>query len=152
MDILTIIISGIAGIGGGFGIAKYMEKNNVSTLVKNAKKEAGSILKDANLEAENIKKDKMLQAKEKFIELKAEHEQVILNRDKKMAEVEKRVRDKESIVSNELAKAKKINDDYEAKTLEYNSKIETLERKNQEVEKMHKSQLQPTRSYIWIIG
>lgn len=141
MDILTIIISGIAGIGGGFGIAKYMEKNNVSTLVKNAKKEAGSILKDANLEAENIKKDKMLQAKEKFIELKAEHEQVILNRDKKMAEVEKRVRDKESIVSNELAKAKKINDDYEAKTLEYNSKLETLERKNQEVEKMHKSQL-----------
>jgi ribonuclease Y len=29
-----------------------------------------------NLEAENIKKDKILQAKEKFIELKSEHEQV----------------------------------------------------------------------------
>jgi ribonucrease Y len=141
MDILTIIISGIAGIGGGFGIAKYMEKNNVSALVKNAKKEAGSILKDANLEAENIKKDKMLQAKEKFIELKAEHEQVILGRDKKMAEIEKRVRDKESLVSNELSKAKKINDDYEAKTLEYTSKTEVLDRKYQEVEKMHKSQL-----------
>ncbi len=141
MDILTLLISGIAGIGGGFGIAKYMEKNNVSALVKNAKKEAGSILKDANFEAENIKKDKMLQAKEKFLELKAEHEQVILGRDKKMIEVEKRVRDKESLVSNELAKAKKINDDYEAKTIEYTSKTEVLDRKYQEVEKMHKSQL-----------
>ncbi len=141
MDILTIIISGIAGIGGGFGIAKYIEKNSVSALVKNAKKEAGIILKDANLDAENIKKDKMLQAKEKFIELKAEHEQVILGRDKKMAEVEKRVRDKESLISNELAKAKKVNDDYEAKTLEYTSKTEVLDRKYQEVEKMHKSQL-----------
>jgi ribonucrease Y len=141
MDILTLLISGIAGIGGGFGIAKYMEKNNVSALVKNAKKEAGSILKDANLEAENIKKDKMLQAKEKFLELKAEHEQIILGRDKKMIEVEKRVRDKESLVSNELAKAKKINDDYEAKTIEYTSKMEVLDRKYQEVEKMHKSQL-----------
>ena len=141
MDILTILISGIAGIAGGFGISKVIEKKNVSNLIKGAKKEAASILKDANVEAENIKKDKMLQAKEKFIELKAEHEQVILSRDKKMAEVEKRVRDKESLVSNELAKAKKINDDYEAKTTEYQSKIEILEKKQQEVERMHKSQL-----------
>jgi ribonuclease Y len=141
MDIVTILISGIVGIAGGFGISKIMERSNVSNLIKDAKKEAASILKDANLEAENIKKDKMLQAKEKFIELKAEHEQVILSRDKKMAEVEKRVRDKESLVSNELAKAKKINDDFEAKTSEYQSKIDILEKKQQEVDRMHKSQL-----------
>lgn len=142
MDILLVIIAAIAGIAGGFGIAKYLEKSNVSNLVKNAKKEAASILKDANLEAENIKKDKILQAKEKFIELKAEHEQVILTRDRKVAEVEKRVRDKESQVSNELAKAKKINDDFEAKTAEYHSKLESLEKKTAEVEKMHRSQVE----------
>jgi ribonuclease Y len=141
MDILTILISGIAGIAGGFSVAKVLEKNTVSNLIKSAKKEAASILKDANLEAENIKKDKILQAKEKFIELKAEHEEVILARDRKVAEVEKRTRDKESQVSNELAKAKKINDDYEAKTAEYHSKLELLEKKQQEVDRMHKSQL-----------
>jgi ribonuclease Y len=141
MDILTILISGIAGIAGGFSVAKVLEKNNVSNLIKSAKKDAASILKDANLEAENIKKDKILQAKEKFIELKAEHEEVILARDRKVAEVEKRTRDKESQVSNELAKAKKINDDYEAKTAEYHSKLELLEKKQQEVDRMHKSQL-----------
>lgn len=139
---LIIVLVGIAGIAGGFFIAKLMEKNNVSNLIKNAKKEATSILKDANLEAENIKKDKILQAKEKFIELKAEHEQVILARDKKVAEVEKRVRDKESLVSNELAKAKKVNDEFEAKSKEYASKIEILDRKQHEVERMHKSQLE----------
>lgn len=111
-------------------------------MIKNAKKEKfASILKDANVEAENVKKDKMLQAKEKFIELKAEHEQVILARDRKVAEVEKRIRDKESQASGELSKAKKINDDFEAKTKEYESKIEVLDRKREEVEKMHKSQL-----------
>ena len=139
---LIIVIVGIVGIAGGFFIAKMMEKSNVSNLIKNAKKEATSILKDANLEAENIKKDKILQAKEKFIELKSEHEQVILGRDKKVAEVEKRVRDKESLVSNELAKAKKVNDDFEAKTKEYLSKIEMLDKKQVEVDKMHKSQLE----------
>jgi len=142
MDILLIIIATIAGIAGGFGIAKYLEKSNVSNLVKNAKKEATSILKDANQEAENIKKDKILQAKEKFIELKAEHEQVILSRDRKVAEVEKRVRDKESQVSNELAKAKRVNDDFEAKTAEYTAKIENLDKKTAEVEKMHRSQVE----------
>ena len=139
---LIIVLVGIVGIAGGFFIAKIMEKSNVSNLVKNAKKEAASILKDANLEAENIKKDKILQAKEKFIELKAEHEQVILSRDKKVAEIEKRVRDKESLVSNELAKAKKVNDDFEAKTKEYTTKIEMLDKKQYEVERMHKSQLE----------
>ena len=139
---LFIIIASIAGIIAGFGIAKFIEKSNISNLIKNAKKEATSILKDANLEAENIKKDKILQAKEKFIELKSEHEQVILGRDKKMAEVEKRTRDKESQVSSELSKAKKINDDFEAKKAEFESKIENLEKKQLDVEKLHKSQLQ----------
>ncbi len=75
---LIIIISGIVGVAGGFILAKVMEKSSVSSLVQNAKKEAASILKDANLEGENIKKDKILQAKERFIELKSEHEEVIL--------------------------------------------------------------------------
>ena len=132
----------MAGIAVGFGIAKTIEKSNISNLIKSAKKEAASILKDANLEAENIKKDKILQAKEKFIELKSEHEQVILSRDQKMAEVEKRIRDKESQVSNELSKAKKVNDDFETKTIEYTAKIETLDKKQAEVDKLHKSHLQ----------
>ena len=142
MDTLIIILVAIAGIAGGFIIAKLLEKSNVSNLIKNAKKEATSILKEANQEAENIKKDKILQAKEKFIELKAEHEQVILGRDKKVAEVEKRVRDKESQISSELAKAKKANDEFEAKAKEYSAKIEALDRKQAEVERMHKSQLE----------
>ncbi|TAF68074.1 MAG: ribonuclease Y, partial [Flavobacterium sp.] len=49
---LLIIVSGIIGIAAGFGIAKIIEKSNISNLIKNAKKEAASILKDANLEAE----------------------------------------------------------------------------------------------------
>jgi aspartyl-tRNA synthetase len=142
MEIIFIIIALIAGVGGGFGIAKFLEKNNTSNMVKNAKKEATSILRDANLEAENIKKDKLLQAKEKFLELKSQHEQEILLKDKKLAEVEKRIRDKESQVSSELSKAKKINDDFEAKTLEYTLKVENLDKKQIEIDKLHNSQVQ----------
>ena len=126
MDLISII-GIVLGIALGFGIAKFLEKSNVSNLIKNAKKEAASILKDAKAEAESIKKDKILQAKEKFLELKAEHEQVILSRDKKITEAEKRTRDKESQVSNELAKNKKLNDELEHKVSDYNNRVEFLE-------------------------
>ena len=106
-NLVTFIVIGILGIAIGFAIAKYLEKNNASQLLKSAKKNATSILKEANSEAESIKKDKMLQAKERFIELKSEHEKVILNREKKIAETEKRTRDKESQISNEVAKKQK---------------------------------------------
>ncbi|WP_306353881.1 ribonuclease Y [Flavobacterium sp. '19STA2R22 D10 B1'] len=139
---LIIIIASIAGILIGFIIAKIIEKSNVSNLIKNAKKEAASILKDAKSEAETAKKDKILQAKEKFIELKSEHEQVILSRDKKIAEAEKRTRDKESQISSELAKAKKINDEVETKITDYNTRLEVLEKKTVEIEKLHKSQVE----------
>ena len=62
-----------------------------------------------------LRKIKYFRLKKKFIELKSEHEKVILSRDKKMAEAEKRTRDKESQVSNELSKGKKLNAELEAK-------------------------------------
>lgn len=142
MELTSILIGIVVGLATGFAIAKFLEKSNVSNLIKNAKKEAGSILRDAKAEAETEKRNKLLQAKERFLELKSEHEKEILSKDKKMAEAEKRTRDKESQVSSELAKAKKINDDAEAKITEYQNKIENLEKKSQEVDKLHKSQIE----------
>lgn len=132
----------LAGLAIGFFIARMLEKSNASKLVKNAKKEAMAILKDAQIDAESIKKDKILQAKEKFIELKAEHESVILGREKKMAEAEKRTRDKESQVSGELAKNKKLNAELENKLTEIEQKQNYFERKTEELEKLHKSQVE----------
>ncbi|MEJ6792881.1 MAG: ribonuclease Y [Lacinutrix sp.] len=141
-----IIVYGIVGItiGAilGFVIAKVMERNNASKLIKNAKKSATSILRDAKSEGESIKKDKMLQAKEKFIELKSEHEKVIFSRDKKMSESEKRTRDKESQVSSELAKSKKNNLEIEAKQKDYNYKLEILDKKQEELDKAHRRQIE----------
>lgn len=142
MNTLIIIGCLVAGAIIGVVIAKIVEKNRGSALINNAKSEAASLLKEAKSEAEALKKDKILQAKEKFIELKAEHEQVILSRDKKIAEAEKRTRDKESQVSNELAKNKKLNDEIEAKIADYTHRLEALEKKQEEIDKMHKSQVE----------
>ncbi|CAM4214459.1 ribonuclease Y [Zobellia nedashkovskayae] len=142
MDSATLIIAGIVGLAIGFAIAKFMEKGKASKTLSNAKSEANTIISSAKSEGENIKKDKIFQAKEKFLELKAEHEKVIVNKDKKIGEAEKRTRDKESQVSNELAKSKKLNIQLDGKLKEVTHKEEFLEKKQSELEKLHKNQVQ----------
>jgi ribonuclease Y len=68
----------------------------------NSKKKSNSIIAEAKKEAEQIKKDKILQAKEKFIELKSEHEKVINQRNQKLAHSESRVKEKENKLSQKL--------------------------------------------------
>ncbi|WP_289042121.1 ribonuclease Y [uncultured Zobellia sp.] len=142
MDSATLIIAAIVGLAIGFAIAKFLEKGKASKTLSNAKNEAKTIISAAKTEGENIKKDKIFQAKEKFLELKAEHEKVIINKDKKIGEAEKRTRDKESQVSNELAKSKKLNSQLDAKLKEVSHKEEFLEKKQSELEKLHKNQVQ----------
>jgi len=140
--ILIGVVGVLVGLAIGFIIAKTLEKNNASKLVEDAKKSAKSVLKEAKIEADAIKKDKILQAKERFIELKSEHEKVISSRDKKMNDAEKRTRDKESQVSSELAKNKKLNTDITNKLKDYNKKLDVLDKKEQEVARLHKSQVE----------
>jgi len=139
--IMPIIVGIAIGLGIGYIIAKVVEKNKATKILRNTRKEASTILKEAKIEAEGLKQDKILQAKEKFIELKSEHEKVIIGRDKKMAEAEKRIRDKESQISQELDKNKKLNDELVFKTDDYTKKVDYLERKTDEVDKLHRKQV-----------
>ena len=141
-SIIVIIAVFIIALAAGFGIAKVLEKKNASKIILNAEAEAENVLKNAKSEAENIKKDKIFQAKEKFLELKAEYEKTVSAKDKKMAEAEKRIRDKELQVSNELAQNKRLKDELEIKTKEADHKLQTLEKKQEEIERLHKSQVQ----------
>lgn len=140
--ILMMLGALVLGLIVGYVIAKSLEKSNASKLIKTANKEADTIIREAKKEGESIKKDKILQAKEKFIELKAEHEKVILSRDKKMAEAEKRTRDKESQISSELSKNKKLNLQIEDKVKDYDKRVSYLDKRKDELDKLHKSQVQ----------
>ena len=136
------IIIGIVALAMGFAIAKIIEKQRASGTIRRANKKAAGILKEAKVEAEVTKKDKILQAKEKFIELKSDHEKVIVSRERKLSEVEKRIRDKESQVSQILNKNKKEEQDLEVKIKDYDYRLEFLEKKKKETDKIHKKQVE----------
>ena len=146
MDVTMLVVgSAIVGIFVGgilvwYSLKKKQEKYAFK-VVKDAQEEYQNILKQAKVEAENIKKEKIYQAKEKFLELKAEHEKLILAKEKKISETEKRIKDKESQVSNELAQNKKLNDELLQKTEECNHRMLLVDKKQEEVDKLHKSQV-----------
>ncbi|GAK77070.1 MULTISPECIES: ribonuclease Y [Nonlabens] len=140
--IIYAIVALIVGLAIGYFIAKsIVEKGKASQLIADAQKEAKSLVKEAQVEGEKIKNEKTFKAKEKFIELKSQHEKEIMNREKKMSDAEKRTRDKESKVSSELAKTKQLEQKLSNKINDLDSKRESILKKQAEVEKMHESQV-----------
>ena len=136
----TIIFS-LCGIVIGFIIAKIFEKSNAAKIIEDAKKEASTILKSANKEGESLKKDKILQAKEKFIELKSEHEKVIYAREDKIKSLERSVTDKESNASKLLKIQSDLNSDLELKSKNLDKKINNIDKKRIELEKERDNQI-----------
>ena len=144
MEFFTIInfVLTVTGLVTGLIISKLLEKTSITKSFENAKKEAENILKSASIEGENIKKDKIFQAKEKFLELKSDHEKHILNREKNLTDVQKRIKDKESQVSNELSINKKNNQSLSDKISSFDKKLELLDKKSDQVNKLHKEQVE----------
>lgn len=140
-SMINVIIGAVAGLLAGYTITILLQKRKGAAALVSAQKEAKSILREAKKDAEQIKKDKIFQAKEKFLELKAEHEKVILAKDKKMAEAEKRIRDKESQAGSELKKNRVLNEQLGKELKEIEGRIERIERKEQEIDKMHQNQV-----------
>ena len=74
MDIISILIGLILGASFG-GVLAYIFKKKIQL---SKEKE---IIEKAQIQGKNIKKDKIIQAKEKFLELKEQHEKTINSRE-----------------------------------------------------------------------
>jgi ribonuclease Y len=75
--VLYIIIGLLAGIPTGVVVGRYLLRKLFKDQESAAQNKVKKILKDAETNAEILRKDKLLEAKEKFLQMKAEHEQEI---------------------------------------------------------------------------
>jgi ribonuclease Y len=134
----TAIIVGVICLVVGAVIGILFSKSSLNTkakfIVDDAKKNAENLIEKANVQAESIKKEKNLQAKEKFLELKSQHDADIQSREKKMQEIEKRIKDKEHKLNDELSKTGKLEKDLDKQIADYAKKNEILDRKQQELD------------------
>ncbi|MGB3591408.1 MAG: ribonuclease Y [Nonlabens sp.] len=153
-NIAFIAVALLLGLAIGFFIAKsIVEKGKASSLVNQAKAESKSIvekaeqksdllLKEAAAKGEKITSEKLYRGKNKFLELKSQHEKEVLAREKKILDAEKRTRDKESKASSELANSKKANQRLENTLKDIEKKKEAIDKHEEDLQKLHATQVQ----------
>lgn len=134
LGIIDAVLSAVCIIVGII-IGKFVFAKDNKKKAEEAEVQAQTIIKEAQLRAETIKKEKQLEAKEKFVQLKAEHDKEILERNKKIGETENKIKQKEtSINQKEGALDKQLKENIAIKD-NLNKQIEVVNQKRTELEK-----------------
>ena len=95
-----ILVGVLGGLVAGFSGAWFLTNNLLKT-----RKEG--ILSEAMKEGETIKEKKILQAKERFLELKSQHEKEVHERNNNVKQGEDRIRNREKELSQQTEQLKK---------------------------------------------
>ncbi|HVX49925.1 MAG TPA: Rnase Y domain-containing protein, partial [Chitinophagaceae bacterium] len=134
MDPLYIII-GIAALALGIIAGKIIFAKNTQKQIEEAQIQAQKIVAEAEIKAETIKKEKNLEAKERFVQLRAEHDKEVLERNRKVIESENRAKQKEIAINQKEAALDKQIKENEAIKENLNRQIEVVNHKRTELEK-----------------
>ncbi|MEP7108502.1 MAG: ribonuclease Y [Ferruginibacter sp.] len=133
-NILSIIIGAVALIIGIL-LGKFIFAKNTKKQLEDAEQQAQKIIADGQLHAENLKKEKLLEAKEKFVQLKSEHDREVLQRIQKANEAESRIKQKEQSINQKEQNIDRQIKDNEAIKETLNRQIEVVNVKRTELEK-----------------
>jgi len=135
METIVLIITGAVSLIVGLIAGKFIFAKNTQKQVDEANLQAQNILKEAELRSETIKKEKQLEAKERFVQLKAEHEREVNERNRKISESENRAKQKEISINQKEAGLDKQIKENEAIKENLNRQIEVVNQKRTELEK-----------------
>jgi ribonuclease Y len=134
MEIMEIVIAIVAFlIGGG---ASWV------LIYRALRSRSQKIIREAEIEAEVIKKDKILQAKEKFLQLKSEHEKEINARNLKIVAAENKLRQKESTFSQKMEEMQRKKNETDVIRQNLDQQLELVEKKSEDLDRTHKRQVE----------
>ncbi len=125
---MELVIGVIVGLIIGFAGAWIISNNLLKT-----RKE--SLISEAMKEGETIKEKKILQAKERFLELKSQHEKEVHERNNKVKQSEDRIRNREKEIAQQTETLKKKDKEVEQQKENLNKQLEITQKKQQDLEK-----------------
>ena len=101
-----------------------------------------NLMKKAAEEAEVLKKNKIIEAKEKFIALKLEHENMVREQEKKRQQLDQRLQQREQQLNQRQGEIQRAQNDFNQRMQQKEQQVEqqqkALEFKTQEVEKLQR--------------
>jgi len=104
--------------------------------------ERENMIKEAEVKNEAIKQEKIMQAKEKFLQLKTEHEKSIGIKNNEIAKLEQRIKQRDGELTKRLEDATRKNNETDQLKNQLSQQIEAAEKKKEELEKIHKKHLE----------
>jgi ribonucrease Y len=143
--IILIVVAAVAGLGIGIVLANSLLK---AGLLKKGEMK----IKAAEIEAEKIKNDKIHQAKEKFLQMKSDHEHVINDKNKNIAASEQRAKQKELEASRKLETVQRKERELDTLKTNLTGQVEIVEKKKQELDKGLQKQIQMLEAVAGISG
>jgi ribonuclease Y len=133
--IILYIIIGAAALILGLVLGKLVFAKNTQKKIEEAETQAKKIISDGQLQAETLKKEKLLEAKEKFVQLKSDHDREVMQRNQKIVEGENRIKQKEQSLNQKDQNLEKQIKDNEAIKENLSRQIEIVNIKRTELEK-----------------
>ncbi|MFN4973168.1 MAG: ribonuclease Y [Bacteroidota bacterium] len=134
MEIYVIIIAAFAGLVIGAGLM-YMVQQSV------LKKKATAIISEAKAKGEILIKDKGLEAKERFLQLKSEHEKEVAQRNQQVAQLEGKIKQKEQSLNQKLENIQRKDNELDQLRQTLNKQLEVAAAKKEEAEKALQNQV-----------
>ena len=134
-NILFAIIAGVAGLIIGILAGKLIFAKNTKKQLADAELIAQNIIKEAELRGETFKKEKELEAKERFVQMKSNHDKEVFEKNKKINDAENRIRQKEQSINQKESNLDKHIKENEAIKDNLNRQIELVNIKRTELEK-----------------
>jgi ribonucrease Y len=127
VGVIALLVGVIAG--------KLIFAKDTQYKIAESEAQAKKIIGEAQATAENLKREKQLEAKERFVQLKAEHDKDVLEKNRRINDTEARVKQKEQNINQKLENLDKQTKDNDVIKENLNRQIEVVNLKRTELEK-----------------
>ncbi len=134
MEILIYLIIAVVALGLGIVIGRFLLRQLLKQQEVAAQNKVKKILREAESKAEILKKDKLLEAKEKFLQMKLDHEQEINQKNTTAAQRENTLKQKEQSLNDKIENAGKKELELEKAKANFEKQAELLKNKQEEAE------------------
>ena len=137
MESTTLVVAGvaIAAILIGIFLGKIIFAKNTQQQIDEADNQAKKLLEDAKNQADTLKEKKLLEAKEQFLQLKAEHEKETMQRGQKVSEAENRIKQQQQSWNDKNSSLQKQINENEQLKQNLDKQLEVVSIKRNELER-----------------
>lgn len=132
---ILLIITGAIALVIGIIAGKFIFAKNTRKQVQDAEEQSQKIIRDAQSNAENLKNQRLLEAKEKFLQLRADHDKDVLERNRKLGDSENRIKQKELSINQKMEQLDKQVRDNDSIKENLSRQIDVVNQKRTELEK-----------------